>query len=92
MQWEPIDTAPRDQMQRVLIFDPRAGHAYDAIRIDAWDLIGYDANNTPVYGWDGQPTHWMPLPAPPASSPEIPISWRWLAAIAFMLLAGGLWW
>ena len=59
MDWQPIETAPKDQ--EILLasrrgrFDPRGWE----IRIGQW-LI----NRFPFVG-SGQPTHWAPLPFPP---------------------------
>lgn len=64
MEWQLIETAPKDPKIWVLTFDPTAP-SEERIRIDCWDYIGRDKYGWPVYGWDGSPTHWMPLPDPP---------------------------
>lgn len=63
MEWQPIETAP-DNGIRVLVFvpafegEPRVMEA----RCDMGDW------GDPVYGeWNCVPTHWMPLPSPPAA-------------------------
>lgn len=60
--WQPIDTAPKDG-RRVLVAFDWTGHVswahYDSRGDDEWKVCG-------VVG--GQPTHWMPLPAPPLVS------------------------
>ena len=57
--WQPIATAPKDAM--ILMFGP------DGITVGCWDpgVVGHE-NRFPS-GWLGafEPTHWMPLPAPP---------------------------
>jgi hypothetical protein len=60
MDWQPIETAPKDGT-RILLwvlsqYDPREA-------VGRWDSHGYwaiDYNDVPC-----DPTHWMPLPAPP---------------------------
>jgi len=64
--WEPISTAPMDRKTLVLTYDPSAPED-ERIRVDRWDYLGRDDLDNSVYGWDGSPTHWMPLPEPPAS-------------------------
>jgi hypothetical protein len=55
--WQPIETAPRDG-------------AFVLIACDEVYVARYDAENDlwyfPVDGCAIDPTHWMPLPAPPA--------------------------
>jgi hypothetical protein len=75
-QWQPIDTAPKDQTQkeRLLGFDPNYGIRF--IRYDGWAnssgqfeivfdgvFIGEGGSYEHYYS----PTHWMPLPPLPAS-------------------------
>lgn len=58
--WQPIETAPVDQ--RVLIYDPDDRQAVSVRHIGShWKTH----LNTPQGAW--QPTHWMPLPKPPAA-------------------------
>jgi len=63
--WQPIETAPKDDKVMVLLYWPH----WCSRRA----IIGYWANG---YGWCADealsdqgidPTHWMPLPQPPAS-------------------------
>ena len=72
-EWKTIDSAPRDGT-RVDLWVPGIGRVTDA----AWQK----ADHVPLYGWhhqawydpewpeDGrewvEPTHWMPIPEPPA--------------------------
>lgn len=63
MNWNPIQTAPSDGT-RVLLF--REGFA-EAMAV-AWR--GTDEEWRPVNGSTfPEPTHWMPLPAPPKENP-----------------------
>jgi hypothetical protein len=57
--WQPIETAPQDGTD-VLVFDPTSPKA-PKIALD-W----YHKEE----GWLGKPTHWRPLPAPPAAAKE----------------------
>ncbi len=61
-KWRPIATAPQDGT-RVIVFDSTAKDYEHKVRIDSWDYLGRDKNDHSVYGWDGKPTHWMPLPS-----------------------------
>ncbi len=65
MNWQPIETAPKDGTE-ILTFQPRLSYRgfFVVVRFDA-EMWGGDG------GWsDGEyhyrPTHWMPLPDPPA--------------------------
>lgn len=65
-EWKPIETAPRDGT-KVLAW--RNG----ALEILRWDHIKvgplmagwWFVGDRAVVDRDAQPTHWMPLPAPP---------------------------
>ena len=63
MEWQPIETAPKDGTS-VIIF-------VDGLQIVAfWGCTGWELN-APLFELFypeiyGEPTHWMPLPAPPA--------------------------
>lgn len=76
-EWQPIDSAPKDQ--RLLLFYPGqlggwiCGH---------WDDDKYAKNSRPYWRNDRTiymgvkmcrrhpPTHWMPLPPPPSSEEQ----------------------
>jgi hypothetical protein len=58
--WQPIETAPRDG-RWVQTYGPDTGIS-DGYQLDAWPC---DED-----GWNGKPTHWRPLPAPPAAAKE----------------------
>lgn len=75
--WQPIETAPTNTS--VLVFVPRAEHygpgIYRAILVDMgtgrrWMTTGCHVGRD--LGPDSQPTHWMPLPAPPRSADGVP--------------------
>lgn len=70
-RWQPIDTAPRNTS--VLIYLPNREHygepIYRAILVDMgsgprWTTTGLHIGRDLCK--DEQPTHWMPLPPPPA--------------------------
>jgi hypothetical protein len=69
MEWQPIETAPKDK-ERVLIFSERRGVREARFYCENSDgTVWYD---TMVGGgpmtifYDA--THWMPLPAPPSNA------------------------
>lgn len=67
--WQPIETAPRDGTD-VLAYIP---DAYNKIDIVSWQSDGAGGKAwcraRCVDGLEaGQPTRWMPLPAPPAAT------------------------
>lgn len=77
MQWQPIETAPKDGTL-VLLFRPSA-HEWGRVAPGKWHANEHAASPRPF--WDGwlkigarsewrewQPTHWMPLPAPPLTA------------------------
>ena len=72
MEWQPIETAPKDGTKIILgrfvknCQEGRSPH----VEIDFWHRL-------PVVGYEGfgkfndkywPPTHWMPLPAPPSNA------------------------
>lgn len=72
MNWQPIETAPRDGTE-ILLF--QAIQYGVMMRVGNWDERGEHIDTGKrVAGWteadDGyigciEPTHWMPLPEPP---------------------------
>jgi hypothetical protein len=82
-QWQPIETAPKDGTDIILMAPGRVtiGHwtTEDECRVDVGDCGGecrcreYDYTDPSWISWDGgftlehPPTHWMPLPNPPSS-------------------------
>lgn len=78
--WQPIDTAPRDETEIILRKGDRvtAGawiewSKSEAVFNDRGDYMGQEEYDSGAHwaSWDGgfceddEPTHWMPLPAPP---------------------------
>jgi hypothetical protein len=69
--WMPIETAPKGKREDILIFDR------GVVRIVWWGAAAYN-RKTKEYelGWTNgatfgfSPSHWMPLPAPPATGGE----------------------
>lgn len=49
--WQPIETAPKDRVTEVLMYDPGLGMAVWPSSSSPWPNV----------------THWMPLPEPPAA-------------------------
>lgn len=74
--WQPIETAPKDYTE-ILLWQPNSNvytgrYFSDGLRLrygmfgEGWYWAGYSEKPTgPV-----QPTHWMPLPAPPQPKDE----------------------
>ena len=59
MQWQPIDTAPKDSKQSFLVYDSKSKviecvRFMKGILVTTWDHDAF-----------GHATHWMPLPPPP---------------------------
>ena len=65
--WQPIETAPKDEAVIVFLTDAAHGMTIE---------IAHRSSNDPDGDWyaathdgppiDVRPTHWMPLPEPPA--------------------------
>lgn len=80
--WQPIETAPKNG-RPILVFGEFAGEitgpAGDPFigvaiwRGDRTDYPGFEwsAENTDAYSGWWKPSHWMPLPPPPAAKGEI---------------------
>ena len=71
-EWRLIETAPKDGTRIVAIGKTKNGHSHLRATITRW----HEMAEAPVYGvgWEYaapgycdlfEPTHWMPLPAPP---------------------------
>lgn len=67
--WQPIETAPRDGTRMLLwvrghlvMLGSWAGHG-------AYSGAAFWSNNVPIVP---QPTHWLPLPQPPAQAETAP--------------------
>lgn len=70
-EWQPIETAPKDGTDVLLfratkyrVLPPTVAGWFDKGVIPGW--YTYDE---PDKAFDGEPTHWMPLPAPPSLQP-----------------------
>lgn len=71
MNWQPIETAPKDG-RRVDLWSAQGFRYPNA----AWDTVDHSVSAESPYGWTdinhhgsidecGPFTHWMPLPEPP---------------------------
>jgi hypothetical protein len=61
LEWQPIETAPKDGTIVLLVIDHGkwGEKVWTGLWDDGWMVIYGKARNAP--------THWMPLPAPPAA-------------------------
>lgn len=68
-EWQPIETAPKNGAT-LLVWRPSEGEHYPAhVGVDLWsDKSWYRSRRYQ------QPTHWMPLPAPPALTETDPVA------------------
>lgn len=57
MEWKTIDSAPKEEMRDLIVFNGEVRHG------QWWE--GYWIDSFQEY-MEPQPTHWMPLPHPPA--------------------------
>ena len=67
MQWQPIETAPKDGTRILLCSNGGAvwmGHW--VCRSGAYLINGWTRYNQVDIGWE--PSNWMPLPAPPSET------------------------
>jgi hypothetical protein len=74
MEWQPIETAPKDQDILLLIEGKAIQGSWDAqCFLDGrswgpgkWDHISLPDHGCGCCSYDNEPaTHWMPLPTPP---------------------------
>ena len=75
MEWQPIETAPRDEDQRILVtaegrvfiatFDHSCTPCWKSEGDPYWDAIIEDIDYVHYFA-----THWMPLPTPPKDTGE----------------------
>ena len=54
-EWQPIETAPRDGRELLLISMPGKAYGIGSYRAEIW----WD------WPWSMPPSHWLPLPPPP---------------------------
>ena len=64
MNWQPIETAPKDGRGIIIFYYPKAGMAFAFWHEEKWlevspGLVSMEENT------HCKPTHWMPLPEPP---------------------------
>lgn len=66
MSWQPIESAPKDGTRVLLVVTMRDFSGISHIHVGSW------SRNNGEWRWPVmyQPTHWMPLPAPPTLSSE----------------------
>jgi hypothetical protein len=80
-EWQPIETAPKDGTE-IIVFHPEGGVCAAFCPGDDFDWHCMDGSNTIVGSRSGRsipsmtsfihpPTHWMPLPEPPAGAPTV---------------------
>jgi uncharacterized protein DUF551 len=64
-EWQPIETAPKDEHVQILTFKARTNNILWA---GPWYQTSFWSPKWGMFvGWprDEKPTHWMPLPEPP---------------------------
>lgn len=77
--WQPIETAPKDETQVLLWVPARPWDAACAV-VGEFSGVGrprWREANIDGWEWDGPlaeaaPTHWMPLPPPPTETLDTP--------------------
>jgi hypothetical protein len=63
-EWQPIETAPKDGATFIIGRDDSEHHAYSGVAY--WSLGRFrDPTESVTKTVWVDPTHWMPLPAPP---------------------------
>lgn len=65
-EWQPIETAPKDGTD-ILLSGPHSNHGWVIKSARFW-IGSWWSNGNRGIGPD--PSHWMPLPAPPAVAKE----------------------
>jgi hypothetical protein len=73
MEWQPIESAPKDGQYVIVTYFPANGRA--PVRISWWGKYQIESGDW-FDGWRishrkplrFSPTHWMPLPKPPQES------------------------
>lgn len=64
-EWQPIETAPKDVP--LLVFSCEARHPGVMVaELNTWEDSADWTDTWAEQGLDVEPTHWMPLPSPPA--------------------------
>lgn len=67
MEWQPIESAPRDG-KCLLWVDTDDGGEVMVLQRDADGIWVYDSEPIVCADFWMDPTHWMPLPPPPRSA------------------------
>lgn len=70
-EWKPIETAPKDGTE-ILLLEYLSEDDYGSVDRGCWGFVETsDYNGEKIYDWLSnyghieEPTHWMPLPEPP---------------------------
>lgn len=66
MEWQPIETAPKDGVEVMLYYEDWLGQK-DMVISGHWDEKGQDSTWEHSLGY-GDADMWMPLPAPPKAT------------------------
>jgi hypothetical protein len=74
--WRPIETAPKDG-SAVLVYFPDIGvcevlWSTQVFEDGFWSVSDNKFEDRPLRGWSTEPTHWMPVPDPPAALASLP--------------------
>ena len=66
MNWRPIETAPRDGAEILLLTPEGVIEGAWSSPMDEWEVVWLDLHGCGCCSsGTAQPTHWMPLPDPP---------------------------
>jgi hypothetical protein len=63
MEWQPIETAPRDYTDILVVNDRGQAVVFWEKVDEKWIVQDHKHCDRPLRG--SEPTHWMPLPEPP---------------------------
>ena len=64
MEWQPIESAPKDGTIVMIYWPTMSIHQYPTCAFNHGDEYGWELVSNRDYG-EVFPTHWMPLPEPP---------------------------
>jgi hypothetical protein len=74
MKWQPIETAPKEEDARFLVFgglwrgEVYGPYSNQKITLVEWNYGRFNVADSEYYAPEiGRPTHWMPLPKEPQS-------------------------
>jgi hypothetical protein len=69
MEWQPIETAPKDGIEPIIVGRGRKGSGVRGVTQARWDGSRWMAYTFPMEGAQPiefvAPTHWQPMPRPP---------------------------